>query len=192
MTQHIRATCLYLICGLVHLSAWGQAAPGSSERPVPTATDGGTAVLVAPRPIPADSDPVTQRVSADTADGLVIVVTIDGAKVSLDSAVPARIPRRRARADRNVEGDSVKATAFSGGQAISSTVVPDNVINVQEGRAGVVRTEKRQITIGLLADRPVDTVAIEAAATGASGSLDVRPVYARLCELDRNSKWCRR
>jgi hypothetical protein len=192
MAQHIRAICLSLTFLLVTLSAWGQAAPDTSERPPATASDGGNAVLLAPRPVPADSDSVTQRVVADTAEGLVIVVTIDGANVSLDSATPARIPTRRARADRNIEGDAVKATAFAGGQVIGSTVVPDNVINIQEGRTGVVRTERRQISIGLLADRPIDTVSIEAPATGASASLDVRPAYARLCELDRNSKWCRR
>lgn len=193
MIQLIRSICLCVACFLVHALAWAQATPDSSERDSrPTATDGGMAVLVPPRPIPADADAVVQRVAAETVDGLVVVVTIDGPNVRLDSAAAARIPRRQARADRNTEGDFVRATALAGGQVISSTVVPDNVINIQEGQAGIVRTERRQVTIALAADRPIDTVAIEAAATGARASLDVRQAYARLCELDRNSKWCRR
>jgi hypothetical protein len=90
-----------------------------------------------------------------------------------------------------VEGDQVRATAFIGNQSVATTVVPDNVLNASEG-GGLVRTDKRQISLALAADRPVDTVTIEALATNARATLDVRQAYARACEADRSSKWCRR
>lgn len=166
----------------------GQAVP---RGPAPSASDGGTVEILPATPIAPDVDPVMRLVADATADGLVLSVTIDGANVRLDAAVLARVPKRQARGDRAIEGDFVRATAFAGAQLVATTVVPDNVINASEG-SGLVRTEKRQLSLALAADRPVDTVVIEAPATGARASVDVRPAYARACEADRNSKWCRR
>jgi hypothetical protein len=173
-----------------------QAPPGQSAQPgeralAPTASDGGRAELLPARPVAPDADPVMRLVADTMVDGLVVSVTIDGATVTLDSAVLARVPRRQARADRAVEGDQVRATAFIGNQSVATTVVPDNVLNASEG-GGLVRTDKRQISLALAADRPVDTVTIEALATNARATLDVRQAYARACEADRSSKWCRR
>ena len=67
----------------------------------------------------------------------------------------------------------------------------DGLLNASEG-GGLVRTDKRQISLALAADRPVDSVTIEALATNARATLDVRQAYSRACEADRNSKWCRR
>jgi hypothetical protein len=169
----------------------GPTGSAAQREPAAAASDGGKVELLPARPIAPEADPVVQLVAGNTVDGLVVAVTIDGASVHLDSAVLARVPKRQARADRNVEGDVVRATAFAGGQAVATTIVPDNVVNASEG-GGLVRTEKRQLSIALAADRPVETVVIEAAATGARASLDVRPAYARACEADRNSRWCRR
>lgn len=185
------ATALVLSAGALS-AAFGQA---TQEGPIvagtPTASDGGKAVLIPPRPIAPEADPVNVKVAADTVDGLVVTVTIDGPAVTLDSAVPARVPRRLARADRQAGEQFVKATAFSGGTAVSTTVLPDVVLNASEG-SGLVRLTRRQIALVLSADRAIDTVTIEAPATGASATLDVRAAYARFCEADRNNKWCPR
>lgn len=157
----------------------------------PTASHGGTVRLTPARPIPDGEDPLNQKVAAETVDGIVVTVTIDGPTVTLDSAVPARVPRRLARADGAAGENFVRATAFAGGQPVSSTVLPDVVDNASEG-GGLVRLTRRQVSLVLSADRPIDTVRVEAPATAASGTVDVRPAYARLCEVDRNSKWCPR
>lgn len=174
-----------------HTAAQAQAitAPGSTG--APTASDGGKAVLIPPRAVDEASDPVNRKVAADTVDGLVVTVTIDGPSVTLDSASAARVPRRLARSDRAAGENFVRATAFSGGQAVSTTVVPDVVLNASEGE-GLVRLTRRQIALVLSADRPIDTVTIEAPATAASATLDVRQAYARICEADRNNRWCPR
>lgn len=159
------------------------------DRPLPTASHGGKVQLLPSQPIAESADPVNQQVAAETADGLILTVTIDGTLVTLDSAIPARIPRRLARADRKTGGDSVKATAIADNMPITTVVVPDTVLNASEGE-GIIRTKRRQITLVLEADRPIDTVTIQALATGASASLDVRPAYSRICDADRTSKWC--
>ncbi len=155
----------------------------------PSASDGGKAELLPPRPIGDDADPLNRHVAADTVDGLVLAVTIDGDTVRLDSALPARVPRKLARAERQPGGDAVTATALANGQVVSTTVVPDTVLNASEGE-GLVRTPRRQIALVLATDRPVDTVTIEAPATGARASLDVRSAYAQICQADPNNRWC--
>ncbi len=167
------------------------AASDVPQAPAPTASDGGKVELLPPRPVPDSADPVTQLATTQTVDGLVLVVTIDGTAVTLDSAAPARIPRRQARDARPGAGDVVKAMAYAGGRLLATTMVPDNVLNASEG-GGLVRTTRRQIALVLAVDRAADTVSVEALATGARATLDVRAAYARLCEADRDGKWCPR
>lgn len=118
-----------------------------------------------------------------------LTVTIDGATVTLDAVAPARVPRRVARASRNPVGDSVRVTGFIAGKAVATTVLPDNVLNASEGE-GLVRTTRRQLAIALATDRPLDSVTVEAPATAAKATLDVRAAYARICEADPRNKWC--
>lgn len=199
-TARLAAVLLVLVVSLVHSAVFAQADtsaisgkqdPALFEPPLPAASNGGKAQLLPPQPISESADPVNQRVAAETVDGLILAITIDGTSVTLDAAKLARIPRRMARADRVTGGDTVKATALAGGQVIATTVVPDTVLNASEGE-GLVRTTRRQITLVLAADRPIDTVTIEAPATGASASLDLRPAYSSICDADRSSKWCPR
>lgn len=133
------------------------------------------------QPVVSTADPVNQRVAASTVDGLMVVVTISGDTVRLDSATPARVPA--ARRD-SAGGDRVTATGFAGGIQISQVSVPDGVVNVQEG-VGLVRVTRRQVVLPLPAPRPLDTVEIRAPATGATARLDVRPAYAAYCEGPR-------
>ncbi|MEW6703345.1 MAG: hypothetical protein AB1430_00655 [Pseudomonadota bacterium] len=163
--------------------------PTATVAQTPRASDGGKAELLPPRPLAATEDPVNRKAVEDTVDGLALSLTIDGPNVTLDTAVAARVPRRLARADRNAGDNVVKATAFAGGRALSTTVVPDPVLNASEGE-GLVRLTRRQVSLVLAADQAVDRVTIEAPATGASATLDVRQAYARLCEADRAGKWC--
>jgi hypothetical protein len=144
-----------------------------------------------PRPLAPADDPVNKYVQKSTVDGLVVVVTIDGTVVTLDSATPARIPRAaRPRTNQSPVPDTVTATGFSGGAKISVVQVPDQVVNTQEG-VGIVRVTKRQLSFSLVAPRALDTVEILAPATGAKAQLDVRPAYANLCRGDKpNPQYC--
>lgn len=157
----------------------------------PSASHDGKTQLIPARALPESEDELNRLSQAQTVDGLVLVLTIDRTSITVDSAVPARVPRRQARSERVVGGDLVRATAFASGQAIATTVVPDTVLNASEG-GGLVRTERRQIALVLAVDRAVETVVVEALATNARATLDVRQAYARACETDRNSKWCPR
>jgi hypothetical protein len=130
-----------------------------------------------PRPVAASDDPVNRKVTASTIDALVLVVTIDGPGIRLDSATPARIPRAAAQRKRELGGDRVTAVGFAGGARISETSAADAVLNAEEG-GGLVRVETRQVTLALAAPRAIDTVEVSAPATGASSRLDVRGAYA--------------
>jgi hypothetical protein len=187
----VRIVAALAVAGLAWSSAHGQEQNAEAAPLAPSASNGGKAELLPPRPLAAEADPLNRRVAADTVDGLILTVTIDGDAVVLDSAVAARVPRKLARAERDPGPDAVKATALANGQVISTTVVPDTVINAQED-GGLVRTPRRQIALVLATDRPADTVAIEAPATGARASLDVRSAYAEICRADPRNKWCAR
>lgn len=162
---------------------------GQQEMPRPTVSDGGKVEMLPARPVEETADELNGLVMAETVDGLVLAVTIDRSAVTLDSAMPARVPRSSTGSDRKVAGDIVRATAFVGNEAIATTVTPDNVVNASEG-GGLVRTERRQIVIALAANRPIERVEIEAAATGARATIDVRTAYAAFCKADPGGKWC--
>lgn len=155
----------------------------------PVASDGGRATITRTEPLPEDADPLNAMVAADTVDGLLLSFTIDGTQVRLDSAVPARVPRAKTRPRENLEGDRVTVTGLANGTVIARNVVPDNVINASEGQ-GLVRTTKRQIALALATDRALDTVQVEAPATQATQSLDVRSAYAPYCKADPRGQWC--
>jgi len=161
------------------------------ERPTPRASHGGKAEVLPPQPLGESADTVNQLVLSETVDGIIIVVTIDGSAVKLDSATPARIPRRMSSSARQTGGDTVKATGLVGGRVVATTIIPDNVLNASEG-TGLVRTTLRQVSLVLATDSPIDTVVIEAPATSASASLDVRRAYAQICDADPRGKWCPR
>lgn len=188
--QHTLGHLLALgtVAGLAFGSAMAQAQPRSDVLQ-PHASPGGKVELSEPRSLPEIADPVNQRVLAETADGLVLVVTVDGATVTLDSATPARVPRKVAKSERAAEGPTVKVTGYAAGQAVATTVLPDTLYNASEGD-GLVRTERRQIALVLVADHPMDSVTVEAPATGARATLNVGAAYARYCEADRNGRWC--
>jgi len=185
----LSASLMLVACFALPVSAQTDREPAVAA--TPTASHGGTAELLPPRPLADADDALNQRVGTETVDGLAIALTIDEAHITLDSVELARVPRRQARENRNTGGDQVKVTGLVGGREISTTVVPDNVLNASEG-GGLVRTGKRQIFVTLAADRPLDAVRVEAPATSASAVLDVRGAYARICAADPRSKWCPR
>jgi predicted NAD/FAD-dependent oxidoreductase len=123
---------------------------------------------------------VNKFAAKTTVDGLVLAVTIDGAAITLDKAMPARIPRATSRKP----GDSaVTAIGFAQGAKISEISVADQQINVQEG-VGVVTVTKRQVILALPAPRALDTVEISAPASGARARIDVRSVYSKPIQTD--------
>jgi hypothetical protein len=175
-------TAILVLVASFAVSVAAQTGNETSVAGPPTASDGGKAELLPPRPLADADDTLNQRVATQTVDGLVIVLTIDEANITLDSVELARVIR-------NTAGDQVKVVGLSGGREISTTVVPDTVLNASED-TGLVRTVKRQISVALAADQPLDAVRVEAPATSASALLDVRGAYARICEADPRSKWC--
>jgi hypothetical protein len=150
---------------------------------------------IPPRPIPEAEDPVNRFVAANTIEGLVLSVTIDGTAVTLDQATPARI-RKTQRMQPDREGDLAPVTAvgYAGGARISEARAPDSVLRALDdwnGRGRLVRVTRRQVLIALPAPRALDTVEIIAPATGARARLDVRAAYARWCRQDvRDNPMC--
>lgn len=155
----------------------------------PFASDGGQATIARAGPIAAETDAVNAQASADTVEGLILSVTIDGAQVRLDSAMPARVPRTHARPREALQGDVVTVTGMASGEVVARNTVPDTVLNAHE-QDGLVRTTRRQIALVLATDRAVDTVRVEAPATQAAQSLDVRAAYANFCKAEPRGKWC--
>lgn len=151
---------------------------------------------IPPRPVAEADDPVNRFVAANTVDGLVLALTIDGDRVTLDRATPARVKKPRMRKEaRTGAGDSapITATGFAGGREVSHATVSDQVINVQEdfehrGGGGLVRLTRRAVQIALAAPVPLDRVEISAPATNARATLDVRPAYAELCRVTQGDK----
>src|SRR5262245_20301205 len=188
--RHLILTTLAL-GALWTLSLNAQTTSPPKEEPSATASDGGRVEMLPEQPVADTADPANVRASEDTVDGLALVLTIDHGTVTLDSATLARVPRHLTQADRKLAGDLVKASGFSKGQLVATSIASDNVVNAQEG-GGLVRTEKRQVTIMLAADRPLDRVDIEAPATNAKGSVDPGVAYALVCDNDPKSKWCPR
>lgn len=155
-----------------------------------TAAVKGEAQISEPRPIADADDPVNRMVQAANTPGLMVTVTIDGDRVTLDNATPAMIPRAAVRR-LPPGGDQVRAVASAGGRVVAETLVPDQVVNAQEG-VGLVRTTRRQISLLLPTGRAVDTLLIEAPATDARATLDVRAAYAPWCRAAQDGEWCPR
>lgn len=188
-------TCLCLALAWAAAAAWMPACAQTQDKPdavvagEPVASDGGRATITRTEPVAEGTDPLNALVAADTVDGLLLSFTIDGSQVRLDSALPARVPRAQARPRQNPQGDMVTVTGLANGAEVARNVVPDPVLNASEGQ-GLVRTTKRQIALVLATERALDTVRVEAPATQASQSLDVRDAYAPYCKADPRGPWC--
>ena len=144
--------------------------------------------LIPPRPVARADDPVNRYILRNTADGLVVTVRIDGAELSLERALPARVPR--ARRPRRLAGDRITVTAFAGDRALGSVTVPDRTVSALE-HGGLIRQERRTLSIAVPAPGRVDAVEVRVSANGASRRFDVREAYAPLCRAAPTSPLCR-
>ena len=180
-----------LALGIALLAAQARAQVATDAAPLgrPVASDGGDARVVSTTAVPEADDPVNARVAADTVDGLIVAITLDGAQVRLDSALPARVPRAHTRPRDGAQGDLVTVTGWAGGREVTRNAVPDTVLNASE-RDGLVRTPRRQVVVALATDRALDSVRVEAPATQAAQSLDVRSAYANYCRAAPDGQWC--
>jgi len=154
-----------------------------------TASDGGRAVQGGTEPLADDADPLNQMVRAETTDGLVVALTIDGAAVRLDAATPARVPLSIAKARRDTGGDSVIVVGYAGGAEVARTEIPDQVLNASEG-SGLVRNTRRQVVVPLATSRPIDEIEVTAPATSARARLDVSGAWQPYCDREGRSAWC--
>lgn len=163
----------------------------SDNQPAPYASDGGTVEIIPPRPVGPADDPVNQLVAAETTDGLVVTVTIDGSTVTLDSVTPARIPRPARRTKPGADDGVVMARAYSGGDEVGAAFTGDPVLNASE-ESGLVRLAKRQVSIALPAARPATAIEIEAPASRAKATFNVASAYDAWCKESRDEKICPR
>jgi hypothetical protein len=134
MTQSTRFSCL-LAALLLPAAALAQPADVKAADPnfadlgigQALASPGGTVSMSPPVAVAPAEDIVNQSVAAETVDGLVVVVTIDGADIHFESATPARLPNRKPSRQSPAarQGGTVKATAFADGQAVASVEVAD-------------------------------------------------------------------
>ena len=141
-----------------------------------------------PRPIADADDPVNRLVEQTTVEGLLVELRIDGATVALESAQPARIPRRNER--RDLAGDTVTVTALAGGAPAGSVTVPDELLNAEEG-GGLVRQERRSIVAAVPTQGAVDSIEVRVSASGTTRRFDVTSAYAALCRAFREAPFCR-
>lgn len=157
----------------------------------PLASNGGTARMIEPRPVAPEEDPLNAFSQAQTVDGMIVNLTIDGDAAMLDAAVVARVPRTAANRDSKglEEDDVVVVTGYAGGEVVAKAVVPDLVRNALEGE-GIVLTSRRQLSVALAADLPIDRIEVEAVATNARGSFNTSAAYGWICEADPRNKWC--
>ena len=149
-----------------------------------------------PRPLAEAEDPVNRLAEAQTVDGLVLTVLIDGPAVTLQQAVAARIPRKPqplALSEREEDFASVIAYGYAGGRQVSRAHVPDSVIRALDdwtGRGQTVRVTRREVVIPLPAPQALDSVVVIAPATRAQARLDVRRAYALWCREGGQSPYC--
>ena len=142
----------------------------------------------APRPIARADDPVNRYILRNTADGLVVTIAVDGAELTLERALPARVPR--ARRPRTVRGDRITVTAFAGNSVLGSVTVPDRTVSALE-HGGLIRHERRSLSIAVPAPGAVDAVEVRVSANGASRRFDVRAAYAPICRAVPAAPVCR-
>lgn len=160
----------------------------AAATPAPGQDDPARGTRSAPRPIAPADDPVNRYVLRNTAEGLVVTVGIDGAELTLVDAQPARVPRPRR--PRTVQGDRITVTAFAGDSAVGSVTVPDRTVSALE-HGGLIRHERRSISIAVPAPGLVDAVEVRVSANGASRRFDVRAAYGPICRAVPTAPICR-
>jgi hypothetical protein len=133
-----------------------------------------------PAPLDPAADPVNRLVAAQTVSGLIVALRIDGAKVTLERAQPARIPKPRRKGP--VEGDSVTVTALSGESRVAAVTVPDQTVIVME-RTGMSRPDRRTLHVALPTPRAIDAIEVRVSASRATARFDVRSAYDEICRL---------
>lgn len=175
-----------IVAILLLLAAPALAQPAPDRQPDRTPQ----AVVSEEKPLADADDPINRQAIAETVEALIVGLTLDGREVRLDSAVPARVPRGAIQ-KRQGEGDRVTVVALAGGREIGRASVPDQVINIEEGK-GIVRQARRQISIAVPLDRAPDRLQVLAPATGVEMALDPAPMLAMWCQGERPGVWCPR
>jgi len=140
------------------------------------------------KPVAAAADPLNLYVQRQTVDGLIVVLKIDGDRITLASVQAARIPRREVRRSKSEE--TVSVTALSGGKPIATTVVPDPLWVVEEGQ-GVRKAEQREVQIAVEAPSRVESITVRLSINAATATLDVTSAYAALCRAMPQHSLCK-
>jgi hypothetical protein len=133
-----------------------------------------------PRPVDPAADPVNRLVAAQTVSGLMVAIRIDGTKVTLERARPARIWRPRGKGP--VPGDTVTVAALSGGTRIAEVTVPDRNVLVVE-HAGLKRLDLRTVYAAVPTPRAIDAIEVRVRVGGVTERFDVRSAYDEICRL---------
>jgi hypothetical protein len=133
-----------------------------------------------PRRLDAAQDPVNRYVQDRTVSGLIVSLEIDGSRISLTGAQPARIPKARRR--RLPKGDSVTVVALSKGVQAAESIVSDRLLAIEEN-AGMIKRDKRQILVAVETPRPIDSIQVRVSATGAVQEFDVRGFFREICRV---------
>jgi hypothetical protein len=144
---------------------------------------------MAPQPVDPTQDPVNIYVKATTVIGLIVSFRIDGTKISLEHAQPARIPKPRA--GRAGKAATATITAFAGTQPVARSIVADPIYNIVEG-VGVVRMDKRQLIATVETPSAIDAIEVRLSVNGASAKFDVTGAYAEICRALPDDPVCRR
>ena len=179
------------IAAILLLSAAPGLAQPAPDRPAATATNSdraSQAVVSSEKPLADADDPINRQAAAQTVEALIVSLTLDGREARLISAIPARVPRGVIQ-KRQGDGDRVTVIALAEGREIGRASVPDQVINIEEGK-GIVRLARRQISLAVPVGRAPDRLQVLAPATGVDTAVDPAPLLAVWCQGERSGVWC--
>lgn len=144
-----------------------------------------TAQTSSPKPVDPRID--NEAVLAELTPGLVFTLEIDGLRVRLANAKVMMIPRRE---PRRPAGELVSVTGLSGGQPVTQVQVPDQRLNVEEGK-GIVILEKRTLEAALPLPRRIDALEVMMAGAERPQRFDVTKAVRDFCRNYPKSGTCR-
>lgn len=127
---------------------------------------------------------VNEHVRNSTVDGLVVALKINGKEITLESAVPARIPRIEPlpKEIRN----RITVAASMQGRNVSTIAVQDPVIVVVE-HEGEVKNETRQMQFGIPTPAAIDAIEVKLSTSGATARFGVHRAYEHSAASSQNS-----
>jgi len=140
------------------------------------------------KPLPVSSIDDNGPVLRQLVPSLVLTLHIREQRVELTEGVVRLTPPV---SGRRFEEGTMRLQGWRDGQLISTLVVPDERLNVQEGK-GLVVLDERQVVAALAVPVRLDTVTVQLGPEQPEQKLDVRTIFEGFCKEFPRSIVCRR